>query len=100
MEEIGIPELTPEQLEKLCEIGEKAAREHVYSKVSPRKVSELNIYIDTEGAKPVTISVDVEVALSPLMKDYDAEKLAKEATEKAFISIKAYLSEIACKSTK
>jgi hypothetical protein len=34
------------------------------------------------------------------MKDYDAEKLAKEATEKAFISIKAYLSEIACKSTK
>ena len=100
MEEIGIPELTPEQLEKLCEIGEKAAREHVYSKVSPRKVSELNIYIDTEGAKPVTISVDLEISLSPLMKNYDTEKLAKEATEKAFISIKAYLSEIACKSTK
>ena len=100
MEEIGIPKLTPKQLEKLCEIGEKAAREHVYSKVSPRKVSELNINIDTEGAKPVTISIDVEITLSPLMKDYDAEKLAKEATEKAFNSIKAYLSEITCKSTK
>ena len=72
MEEIGIPKLTPKQLEKLCEIGEKAAREHVYSKVSPRKVSELNINIDTEGAKPVTISIDVEITLSPLMKDYDA----------------------------
>ena len=100
MEEIGIPELTPEQLEKLCEIGEKAAREYVYSKVSPRKVSELNIYIDTEGPKPVAVSVDVEISLSPLMRDYDAEKLAKEASGKAFASIKAYLSEIACKFTK
>jgi len=44
--------------------------------------------------------MDVEITLSSLMKDYDAEKLAKEATEKAFSSIKAYLSEIACKSTK
>ncbi len=100
MEEIGIPELTPKQLEKLCEIGEKAAREYVYSKVSPRKVSELNIFVDTEGTKPVAVNIDVEITLSPLVKDYDAKKLAKEATEKAFEAIKQHLSEIACKSTK
>jgi len=100
LEEIGIPELTPEQLEKLCEIGEKAAREHVLSKVSSGKISVLNISIDTEGTKPVTVSIDVEISLSPLMKDYNVEKLAKEATEKAFSSIKEYLSELTCKSTK
>ena len=100
MEEIGIPELTPEQLAKLCEIAEKAAREHVYSKVSRRKVSDLNIFIDTEGAKPVAVNIDVEITLSPLMKDFNVEKLAKETTEKAFASIKEYLSEIACKSTR
>jgi hypothetical protein len=100
LEEIGIPELTPEQLEKLCEIGEKAAREHVLSKVSPRKVSALNISVDTEGTKPVTVNIDVEISLSPLMKDYNVEKLVKEATEKAFASIKEYLSELSCKSTK
>lgn len=100
MEEIGIPELTPEQLEKLCEIGEKAAREHVLSKVSPHKVSALNISVDTEGTKPVTVNIDVEISLSPLMKDYNVEKLVKEATEKAFASIKEYLSELSCKSTK
>jgi len=100
LEEIGIPELTHEQLEKLCEIGEKAAREYVYSKVSSRKISALNISIDTEGTKPVTVNIDVEISLSPLMKDYNVEKLAKEATERAFASIKDYLSELTCKSTK
>jgi len=88
LEEIGIPELTSEQLEKLCEIGEKAAREHVLSKVSSRKISALNISIDTEGTKPITINIDVEITLSSLMKDYNVEKLAKEATEKAFTLIK------------
>jgi len=100
LEEIGIPELTPEQLEKLCEIGERAAREYVYSKVSAGKISELNISIDTEGIKPLRVNIDVEISLSPLMKDYNVEKLVKEATERAFASIKDYLSELACKSTK
>jgi len=100
LEEIGIPELTPEQLEKLCEIGEKAAREYVVSRVSSRKISALNISIDIEGSKPVTVNIDVEINLSTLMKDYNVEKLAKEATEKAFASIKDYLSELSCKSTR
>jgi hypothetical protein len=100
LEEVGIPKLTPEQLEKLCEIGEETAREFVLSKVSSSKVSELKITVDTEGAKPVTVNIDVELSLSPLLKGYDAEKLAKEATRKAFESIKGYLSELACKSTK
>ena len=100
MEEIGIPELTSEQLEKLCEIGEKAARDYIHSKVSPRQITALDIAIDTEGTKPVTVSVDIELTLSPLMKDYDAEELAKEATSKAFQAIKEHLSELACKSAK
>ena len=100
MEEIGIPELTPEQLEKLCEIGEKTAIDYILSKVSSRKISELNITVDTEGAKPVTVNVDVEISLSSLMEYYDTEKLAKEATQKAFESIKEYLSGLSCKSTK
>ncbi len=99
MEEIGIPELTPEQLEELCEIAEKTARGYVMSQVSSRNISELNITVDTEGAKPVTVDIDVELTLSPLLKNYDAEKLAKEATRKAFESVKQYLSGLACKST-
>ena len=100
LEEIGIPELSSEQVEELCEIGEKAARSHVLSKIPSRRISTLNITIDTDGTKPITVNVDVEIVLSPLMKDYDVEKLAEEAKEEAFASIENYLRKLACKSTK
>ena len=100
MEEVGISELTVRQLEKLCEIGEKAARDYILSKVSARRITTLDITVDTEGSKPVTVNVEVEITLSPIMKDFDVEKLTKEAVEKAFEAVKQYLREQACKSTK
>ena len=100
MEEIGIPELTAKQLERLCEIAEETAREYILSKVSSHKISELNINVDTEGVKPVTVNFDIEIILSPIMKGWDSEKLAKEATLEAFQSIKKYLSGLVCKSAK
>ena len=100
LEEIGIPELTAEQVEKLCEIGEKAARNYISSKISARKISALDITIDVEGAKPITVNVDIEIVLSPLMKDYDAETLVNEAKQKAFNAIEEYLRSLACKSKK
>ena len=100
MEEIGIPKLTSEQVEELCEIAEETAREYVRSKVPLRRISVLNVTVDAEGTKPITINVDVEVVLSPLMKNFDVEKLVKEATERAFASIEKYLGKLSCKSTK
>ena len=100
MEEISICELTVEQLEKLCEIGEKAARDYVLSRVPVRRVSTLDVTIETVGNKPFIVNVEVEITLSPLMKGFDAEKLTKEATEKAFSAITEYLREQTCKSKK
>ncbi len=100
MEESGTPELTLEQVEELCEIAEETAREYVLSKVPPRRISTLNVTVDARETKPITVNVDVEVVLSPLMKNFDVEKLVKEATERAFASIEKYLSELTCKSTK
>jgi len=100
LEEIGISELTTEQLEEICDIGEKAARDFILSKVSVGRVSTLDITVDAEGSKPVTVNVEVEVALSPLMKDFDVDKLTNEAMERAFAAINEYLRELACKSTE
>jgi len=100
LEEIGILELTIEQVEELCEIAEETAREYVLSKVPPRRIPTLNVTVDAEGTKPITINVDVEVVLSPLMKNFDVEKLVKEATERAFASIEKYLRKLSCKSKK
>jgi hypothetical protein len=100
LEEIGIPELTDEQLKKLCEVGEKAARDYIFSRLSVRRISTLEITLDTKGNKPVTVNVEVHITVSPSMKDFDVNMLAQEATERAFEAIKEYLRELACKSTK
>jgi len=98
LEEIRIPKLTSKQVEELCEIGEKAARDYISSKISHRRVSALDITIDAEGAKPITVNVDIEIVLSPLMKNYDAKGLVNEAKQKAFNAIEEYLRNVTCKS--
>jgi len=100
VEEIGLPKLTPEQKEQLCILAEKAAREHILSKVSSREITSLNITVEIEGKKPITASVEIEIQLSHQMKDYDAEQLSKQATQKAMQAIDKYLRQIACKSDK
>jgi phosphoribosyl-dephospho-CoA transferase len=98
--ETGIPELTLEQVEELCERAEQAARTYVLSKVSTGRIATLDVSVDAEGTKPVTVNVEVTVVLSPLMKDFDVEALTKEATKRAFAIIEEYLRELRCKSKK
>ena len=100
LEEIGIPRLTSEQVEELCEIAEKAARKYILSKVPLQRISVLDITVDTEGTKPITVNVDVDLNLSPKMKGYNVKNLTNEATQQAFASIEKHLRKIACKSTK
>jgi hypothetical protein len=100
LEENGIPELTLEQVEELCERAEQAAREYILSKIQKNRVATLDVTVDAEGTKPLTVNVDVSVVLSPLIKDFDVEALTKTATERAFAHIKEYLRELTCKSTK
>jgi len=100
LEEIGIPSLTPEQVEELCEIAEEAARKYVLSKIPIHRVSDLNLTIDVQGLKPLTVNLDIEITLSPLMKDYPVEKLAEEAKERAFSALENHLRKLACQSKK
>lgn len=97
MEDIGLPELTPEQIEELCSRAEEAAREYVLSKVSPKRVETLNISVETNGEKPLTLTIDVEIVLSPLMQEYDVQRLADEAVKEAFNSAEKYLRELRCR---
>ena len=100
LEEIGIPPLDSRQVEELCELAEKTARKYVLSKVCSREISTLNVTVEVQGRKPITVDIDVEITLSPLMKDYDVAKLAKEATQEAFTSVEKYLRELACNFKK
>ena len=100
MEELGIPELTSEQVEELCAIAENAAREYVASKVPPKRIEVLNITVEAEGARPVTVTIDVDIVLSPLMKNFDVQKLVEKTVQEAFTSVKKYLRALTCHSQK
>jgi hypothetical protein len=100
VEELGLPELTSEQIEQLCAVAEETARKYVLSKVRLKGIETLDISVEAESAKPTTLTVDININLSPLMKNLDAQMLAKEAVEEAFKSAEKYLREIACRSQK
>jgi len=98
LEEVGLSELTQDQVEEVCEAAEKAARDYILSKVPLRRISSFDITVEAEGVKPLTVTVDVEIELSPLMRNCDAQKLVDEATKEAFKSVEEYLRKVKCKS--
>lgn len=100
MEELGLPELNSEQIEELCLIAEEAARKYVLSRIPQKKIETLDISAEIEGVKPTTLTVEVNIALSPSMKDFDVQKLADEAVKKAFASAENYLGKLTCHSQK
>ena len=91
---MGIPNLTTEQIETLCEIAEKTARKHILSKIPIHRVSDIDITIDIEGQKQINVNLDLGITLSLPIKDHDLQKLVNEAKEKAFLAIEEYLREI------
>ena len=100
MEELNIPELDSQQLEELCSIMEESARKYVLSKIPSKRIEELTIRVETRGTKPVTLTVDVDIALSPLMKNFEVKQLADQAVEEAFTVAERYLRDLEYHSIK
>ncbi|MFQ6095915.1 MAG: DUF3194 domain-containing protein [Candidatus Bathyarchaeia archaeon] len=96
--ESPIRSLTSEQLEELCEIAEETVRDYIKSKVPWRRISDLNIAVEAGGRESLTLNVDVEVRLSPLLRHVDADALAKGAVDAAFKSAEEFLRKIRCRS--
>ena len=94
----GIPKLTDDQIEEICEIAEEAARKYILSKVPLKKISDFDITVETEGLKPLNISVEINLELSPLMRDYNVNKLVEEAVKKAFEAVDNHLKGLSCRS--
>jgi benzoyl-CoA reductase/2-hydroxyglutaryl-CoA dehydratase subunit BcrC/BadD/HgdB len=98
VEEIGLQELTEKQIEELCTLVEETARQYILSKAASKKIETLNISVETEGARPVTVTVDIDIVLSPSMKNFDTQRLAKEAIKEALDKAKKHLEGRRCHS--
>lgn len=94
MVELGIPELTTEQIEALCATAENAARKYVLSKVSSKMVDRLDISVEAEGSKPIDVTVEIDLTLGPSAKDVDAQALVKEAVKEAHKASENYLRKL------
>lgn len=96
MEQPVTPELTDDQIEKLCLIGEKAARKFILSRVASKEIESLEISVQAEDTKPLKLEVDVAITLSPSMKGFNVQKLVDEAVREAFFSAEKHLKGLKC----
>jgi len=97
---LGLPELTNEQTEKLCLKAETTARKYVQSKISKKAIETFDINVEAQGTKPIILAIDVNIALSPSVKNLDVQKLANESIQEAFKFAEEYLRELKCHSQK
>ena len=100
LEEVRKTSLSYEQLERLCEIAEEAARRYVTSRIPDRGISDLSISVNSTDSEALNLEIDVEIMLSPLFRKVDVKKLAEEAINAAFKAAEEYLREITCHSEK
>ena len=92
--DLGIPELTEEQIEEVSQAAEDAARKHVFSKISQKLVERLDISVEAEGAKPISFTVEVDLVLLPEVKGFSEKALVDEAVKAAFEAIEIYLRKL------
>ena len=83
---------TEDEIEEICVAAQEAARGHLLSKVSLKRVSDLDVTVEAEGDKPLVLYVDVAVELEE--GDEDMGPLVDEATEIAFSAAEAKTREL------
>jgi len=94
VEELVLPELTSEQIEALCLAAENAARKYILSKIPSKTVEKLDISVEAEGVKPMTLAVEVDITLLPQMKTIDTQKLVNETVKETFKFTENYLRKL------
>ena len=95
MRDFGLPELSNEQMEQLCNVTEEAAREYILSKISKREAEKLDVIVEAEGIKPIDLRVEIDLALSSKSRKIDSAAIVNEAIEKAFRAGEDFLSKLA-----
>jgi hypothetical protein len=77
---------SPERLKEICEAGEAATREYMFSKLERKLIRSLDIEVTSETGDGITFNVDVSVELEPSI-EIDLDKLTDEASEAALSAI-------------
>jgi len=94
MVDLGIPELTTEQIELLCQTAEEAAKNFILSKVAVKNLDTLDIAVEVAGTKPVDVTVEIDLILNKSVKGVEAEALVKGAVREAHEAAEKFLRQL------
>lgn len=83
--------LTDDEIESVCAAAEEGARLAVQSKISLKKIEDLNVAIEAIGDKPLLLNVEVTIETST--EDPQLETAVGGATDAAFAAAEAKLKE-------
>ena len=92
--ELGIQDLTDEQIEELCDIAENAARKHVFSKINKKFIDTLNISVEAEGTEPLNVTIEVDLEPSKKTQVLDSNTIVNESIDSAFKATEEYLRRL------
>ncbi len=83
---------TDDEIEAICTAAEEAARGFILSKVSLKKLEDLNLSVEAVGDKPLSLSV--EIAVETELKDRKLGLTIDDATDAAFAAAEAKVREL------
>ncbi|ACS33996.1 Conserved hypothetical protein [Thermococcus gammatolerans EJ3] len=91
---IGLPELSEEQLIEIGELAQGIIIKHVFSELNRSDVKDIEV--TTRINRDETLNLEIEVYLEvPVFVKVDVERLIDEALEKAYEAVERKLREIA-----
>jgi hypothetical protein len=83
---------TADEIEEICVAAEEAARQVLLSKISVKRVSDLDVTVEAIGDKPLILAVEVGVEL--LLGDEELQPLVDKATDAAFLAAEAKVGQL------
>jgi hypothetical protein len=83
---------TDEEIELICEAAEETARKFILSKVSLKKIDDLNLSVEALGNKPLSLTVEVGVETD--LEDPELGTIIDGATEAAFAAAETKVREL------
>jgi len=81
-----------EEVEQICMAAEEAARKHLLSRVSLKRVSDFDVTVEALGDKPLILNVGISIELTS--GNEDLEPLVDEATDLAFTAAETKAREL------
>lgn len=85
---------------ELCRTAEEKTREFVLSKIPRKQIEKLDVTAEVEGLRPVSVTISVDIRLTPVMRDVDVKKLADDSAASGLDAAREFLREMVCQLPK